>query len=336
MLLDMARKNRPLLPPLAFGNHRASVDVTPQAMQDRAERMTRWNTVQDRLGDSPEFEYRAAGATLGDLKLIATSSTPTIMRVDAPKTALIVPLAGSIKTRTDGKTLLYAAEAHALFSPAVWRDSEGGVKSSLIVEFNQERLNQTLGAMLGEADALPKPMDMLALISLRAGNVAFDRVFKSLCQQLDQFEGQDAALAGMGLADSFYRALAIMFNQELLLSSNASAAAGVHGVDRTCEYIRDHVSTGVTLTDLEAVSGLSARALQYGFLKRFNCTPMQWARQCKAHYAHSLLLAANETTTVASVAAQCGFSNFGKFSQFYKSMFNELPVETLKKALGKK
>lgn len=41
-----------------------------------------------------------------------------------------------------------------------------------------------------------------------------------------------------------------------------------------------------------------------------------------------------ETTTVASVAAQCGFANFSKFSVFYAStIFGERPSETLKNAL---
>jgi transcriptional regulator GlxA family with amidase domain len=186
--------------------------------------------------------------------------------------------------------------------------------------------------MLGKpARASGKPFETPYLMPLKAGTVEFDRVFLTLCRLIDQFDGQPDALVAMGVSDSFYRAMALLLNQEQLLSTTEERVGG--GLDKVCNYIRDHVAESIALTDLETISGLSARALQYAFMKRFNCTPMQWVRQIKAEYARELLRHPNEFITVAAVAVQCGFANFSKFSQFYQSIFHEKPSETLKNAL---
>lgn len=329
------KRHQSVLPPLAFGSRRAMVDRTPQEMQDRVEKLTRWVTRQDAAAHDQPFEYRAVAASLAHLKLIAASSTPTTMVVDAQEHSLVLPLNGQFKTRIENRSFDYGAGQAAMLQPPGYRDSEGGVKSALIVSFEEAQLNKTMKAMLGNRwENSSSRLDIPALFNLRAGSVDFERVFRSLCLQVDQFEGEPAALHAMGVSDSFYRAMAILLNQELLISRSEPETQ--KGLDHVCDYIIGHIAESITLTDLESMSGLSARALQYAFLKRFNCTPMQWVRQRKAEHARTLLLQGGESITVASVAAQCGFANFSKFSLFYQSIFQEKPSETLKRALSKK
>lgn len=319
------------LPPLAFGEKRATIDRTPQAMQDRVAAMTNWVTRQDALKSDDPFEYRAVTASLEGLKLIAAASTPTTMKVDDPGSSVVIPLYGNLHTRLDCRNYTYGARQHACFNPKGYRDSEGGTKSCLIIGFEESRLHQTIAAMTGtETEFIKTNLDAASLLNLRAGSVEFDRVFSGLCQMVDRFEGQDMAMKSFGLADSFYRGLAMLFHQERFLKPEADRPGAKF--DPVCRYIEDHLGEVITLTDLEVISGLSARALQYAFLKRFNLTPMQYVRQRKAHFARELLSRPNETTTVASVAAQCGFANFSKFSALYGAIFGERPSETLKKA----
>lgn len=42
-------------------------------------------------------------------------------------------------------------------------------------------------------------------------------------------------------------------------------------------------------SDMERISGLSARALQYAFLQRYQCTPMQWVRDARLDRARIML-----------------------------------------------
>lgn len=328
------RKRQPLLPPLAFGANRSTIDLTPQAMQDRVERMTNWVTRQDSANPHEPFAYQAVATKLEDMTLIASSSTSTVMQVDARDLTLVIPLRGQFKTRIEQHHYEYAAGDAAMLNPKAFRDSEGGLKSSLIISFEEHRLQKTIAAIKGSADPATQSLANPLLLPLKAGNVEFDRVFLSLCQLIDKFEGQAAALAALGLDDSFYRAIALLLNQKQFLTSDEERSYG--NLDKLCDYIVGHIAERITLTDLESMSGLSARALQYAFLKQFNCTPMQWVRQRKAEYARSLLLQGGESTTVASVAVQCGFANFSKFSLFYQTIFQEKPSETIKRALSKK
>ncbi len=327
------RKRLKPLPALAFGGHRASVDLTPQAMQDRVQGMTNWVTRQDALAHDGDFEYQSSVAQLGDLKLIASASTPTTMQVDGPGASVVIPIHGHFTTRMGGTLFEYQAGEAAFLMPKGFRDSAGGVKSSLIIGFEESRLHQTIAAMSGggEATALTLSLEDPMLLKLRAGNVEFDRVFLGLCQMIDKFHGHDAALEAMGISDSFYRGLAILLNQQHFLKP-ATEQPGTR-LEKVCAYIEDHLSEPIILTDLERISNLSARALQYAFMKRYDCTPMQYVRRRKAHYARELLLHPTENTTIAAVALQCGFANFSKFSAFYASIFNERPSDTLKNAL---
>lgn len=331
----MPKKNRRPLPALALGASRAKVDLTPQAMQDRVENLTNWVTRQDALPHDAEFEYQADSVRLGSLQLFTVSSTPTTMKVDAPTASVVIPFSGQFRTRVGGASFDYAATETALLMPQGLRDTEAGVKSSLIIIFDEARLRKTIAAITGkDKDASKRSvlnLDNPQLFKLRTGNLEFDRVFLNWCQLVDKFHGQDAALEALGVSDSFYRGLAVLMNQQYFLQPEADQT--VDCVKRVCDYIEDHLHENITLTQLELVSTLSARALQYAFTKRLGCTPLSYLRSRKVHYARELLMHPTETTTVAAVALCCGYHHLGRFSAHYAAIFNEYPSETLKNAL---
>jgi transcriptional regulator GlxA family with amidase domain len=91
----------------------------------------------------------------------------------------------------------------------------------------------------------------------------------------------------------------------------------------------------LTLTRLEQVSGLSARALQYNFRLQFACTPMQWVSQQRVDMARIELQHPDLTTSVTSVATNFGFANLGNFSRVYADRIGELPSVTLRRGLSR-
>lgn len=104
------------------------------------------------------------------------------------------------------------------------------------------------------------------------------------------------------------------------------------GVDQVCEYIMSYYALPITLTDLELLAGISGRALQYAFLKRFACTPMQWLRQQRLNALHRCLSSPQPHDTVTSVALDCGLTNLSNLATLYKQAFGEYPSQTLEKA----
>jgi transcriptional regulator GlxA family with amidase domain len=139
----------------------------------------------------------------------------------------------------------------------------------------------------------------------------------------------------VGLDDLFYRTICAMMLRGRLFPETAKAPAtsGIMGsLEQTCQYIAAHLDNRISMTELEQISGLSTRSLQYAFQKRFGCTPITWIRNERLNAARDRLMAANEDTTVTNVALAFSFTNLGNFSKYYLDKFGEYPSQTLSTA----
>lgn len=137
----------------------------------------------------------------------------------------------------------------------------------------------------------------------------------------------------LALDDALYRHAALMLRPDLFFFDETSVATGKSTkwqLDDVCDYMRAHLDKPVTLTELESVSGLSARTLQYVFQKRFGCTPLQWLSNARLDLARRKLLNPDRQTNVTRVALDAGFINPGNFARKYFERFGELPSLTLR------
>jgi AraC-like DNA-binding protein len=100
------------------------------------------------------------------------------------------------------------------------------------------------------------------------------------------------------------------------------------------EFIRQYADEPLSLGDLAIVGGVSARSLQYTFLRYRGCSPMDFLRSTRFERVRHELLEANEDTTVTSVALRWGFSHLGRFAAEYRARFHESPSETLRRVQG--
>ena len=103
-------------------------------------------------------------------------------------------------------------------------------------------------------------------------------------------------------------------------------------VRRVEAYIEAHAREPLVLADLVAVAGVSARALQVGFLAAYGMSPMAYVQRRRLTCAHEDLLSAAPGTTVAEVARRLGFVAAGRFSLAYRRCFGESPSQTLARA----
>ncbi|AWM86245.1 AraC family transcriptional regulator [Microvirga sp. 17 mud 1-3] len=101
-------------------------------------------------------------------------------------------------------------------------------------------------------------------------------------------------------------------------------------VKRAEAYMEAHFFEPLSLADISAHAGVSARSLQAGFQNYRNMTPMAFLRSIRLQKARLSLAAADPTaSTVTEIALACGFSHMGEFSVAYRRAFNETPRETL-------
>ena len=75
---------------------------------------------------------------------------------------------------------------------------------------------------------------------------------------------------------------------------------------------------------------MSRRSLHRAFHEVFGIGPVTFLRHKRLCAIHSILRDSTPgTTTVTEIAIQQGFSELGRFSQYYRAMFGENPSQTL-------
>jgi AraC-like DNA-binding protein len=326
-----------LLPPLAFGNIRSKVHIDLDKMQQRVNSITNWTSEFDILDKEFSFRHRTATLLAGDLRLLAVSSTPTVMTIYDPDCTIAIPVAGSLDTWVNNKFFRFNVGEHAMFFPKGTRRVEAQIRSGLLVSVGEDRLNKTASTMLCGNELVDLDLDLNTprLLSLNVGKLDFTSIFKYISQQIDQVNGDELLLKNLGIDDNVYRALVMMLRPELFLETtlNEKSTATTDELDMVCEYIQANLNGPTSLTSLEKLSGLSAKTLQVAFLRKFACTPMEWVKEQRLALAYQLLSNATSTTKIGVVAAICGYSNFGDFSRYYAKRYQELPSQTLAKAL---
>lgn len=93
------------------------------------------------------------------------------------------------------------------------------------------------------------------------------------------------------------------------------------------DYIDANASSPIRMVELAALTRVSARALQSGFLAHRGCTPMTFLRERRLAHARALLRDAPHRT-VSDVAIACGFDHLGRFSAHYRALYGERPSAT--------
>ena len=87
-----------------------------------------------------------------------------------------------------------------------------------------------------------------------------------------------------------------------------------------------------TPSRIAAELGVSLRTLELGFRAVHDCSPSEFLRRVRISKARETLLAPNGRTSVTEVALANGFLHLARFSAYYRQMFGELPVHTLRRS----
>ncbi len=87
--------------------------------------------------------------------------------------------------------------------------------------------------------------------------------------------------------------------------------------------------------DLTDAAKVSERTLYRAFHDWYGISPVRYLRLQKLHSVRDALLAANpDTTTVTDVFVQHDIRHFGRFAGVYRTLFGELPSQTLSRLKG--
>ncbi len=113
------------------------------------------------------------------------------------------------------------------------------------------------------------------------------------------------------------------------LARDALAPAPRH-VKRAIDFMHEHVSSTISLSDIAIAANVSIRTLQQGFRQFRNTTPMAHLLELRLVAAHDELSDPRSTSTVSRVAAKWGFTHLGRFAAEYRKRFGHLPSQASK------
>lgn len=205
----------------------------------------------------------------------------------------------------------------------------GAGYTQLIQTLSPAILTRKLSAMIGE------PVDPPLQVTGRAADpdrvAAQLRLIRFLSDELDRTAG---AMPPIVLSE-IEQAIIVAFltshdhNYGKWLDGTPRAAAPWQ-VRRAVDYIREHWDRAISIEDLVADTGATARSLFYLFNKTHGLSPIAYANRLRLQHARARLSRPEAGTSVTTVCFDCGFSNPGHFAKKYFSAFGELPSETLK------
>lgn len=117
----------------------------------------------------------------------------------------------------------------------------------------------------------------------------------------------------------------------------APVPAGVGGrhLQRALDYIEAHAHESLTLSGIAAAACVSPRTLEAAFRRRYDQSPLVFARGVRLERVRAALRSAatdGRPASVTDIALQHGFVHMGRFSAYYKQRFGCAPSATLRQA----
>jgi AraC-like DNA-binding protein len=123
--------------------------------------------------------------------------------------------------------------------------------------------------------------------------------------------------------------LLLLPGQHHRLIDQSSTSIGSALVRRAEEFMEANVDRPIGMSDVASECACSRTMLYVAFKRERGWTPLQFLVRRRMERARRRLLAPFEGLTVTSVALDCGYGNFSRFSQMYRRLYGETPSKTL-------
>jgi transcriptional regulator GlxA family with amidase domain len=95
-------------------------------------------------------------------------------------------------------------------------------------------------------------------------------------------------------------------------------------------YLEDHGERPIQQDELRSVLGVGERRLRRLFAAVHGVSPARFLKHQRLRLARARLQG-GQHDRVTDVGMSCGFNDLGRFASQYRSLFNELPSETLRR-----
>jgi AraC-like DNA-binding protein len=267
------------------------------------------------------------------IALIDASPMHTIIEPQHNFYCLTVPLTKSLHIKDGNFRRGFSRDTAHLLCPD--RELDTLITENCLflgVTYMLDNLEEYAGKLLGSTDLLSAPKESSLSLTTPAG-VNLVSLLSHICGQLCRDNpAQIPDLITAELEDDLVTALLLAMNETQRGTDEATLVnASKCQLGLAEDYLLDNLTNPVTRTKLADVAGASIRSLSRAFVKRHGIGPMRFLRERRLEAARMELINARpENTKVSDIALRYGFSELGKFSLLYKSVYKEKPSDTLK------
>ena len=273
--------------------------------------------------------HRVGSVPIGPTLLLSQAGTAAEFVVDhTPNLHLLACFGGRLDLQAAGKPLALLPTGAALL-PSGERSSHG---SHSLAAFTLEpaAVAAAAAAMAGPRRPRTQALDGFAPLPLAHRE---SLVLHCLLRTIDAGLALGAqALEALALDDALHRTAAAVLRPDLLEDDPGDLdhwlePSGRSTFDDLLDFIQAKLDQPLRLSDLEARSHYSRRALQYAFRERLNTTPKQWIREQRLKTALAQFQVDGKRPSVQKVALACGYLNTSHFSRDFKTRFGLCPSE---------
>jgi AraC-like DNA-binding protein len=197
----------------------------------------------------------------------------------------------------------------------------------ILVRFNDQLVSATASAIVSQRSG-PLRFSMLP-VAVRDHPMLLG-VIQNVCDDIDSGH---PALSQPDIAKQMAVAIFSLLIHSLPNDGFLSPAPSVpYYVKRAEQFMMQMAGHDITLSDLVAAAGVSARSLSLSFRRFRNVSPMNRLKELRLDLAKARLSNGDDGCTVASVAEDCGLHHLSRVAKDYRARFGELPSQTLERA----
>lgn len=326
--------------PLVVLNDRALVLRDETALAERIHAATPLRGLV-RMGERQGFFHRNAVLRLGGLTLSSSVHAPMVLEAEETECAMVaLAYAGSARVAIRHQCFDLLPQQGLLYLPGAAFEAQTGFLQEVLIHLDPARLALTAAAITGGAHG-PRPFRR----RLRQPRLVLPRnalehdLLTTLRRALTTLDAPDLESAGgfaaLGIEDLLLRLLALLLFPELLSAQPSGSSPPApqpreQAFTDLLEWMRAHLHSPITLTQMELRSAYSRRSLQILFQERFGCSPMQWLKAQRLEAARQALLHPDADDTVATIARRHGFADLSGFAMGFRRRYGVLPSGVLR------
>lgn len=246
---------------------------------------------------------------------------------------LQIPLAGSARVRSGSQEVDVDVDSGTFLSPSQpVRMRWSGDCRKLLVQIERAAIERLAEATLGQP--IRRTLDFDAALDFaRPAHATLRRLVMLLCDDVEHGGGLGEGLVGGRFGELLLTGLIDhqRHNYSDAIERQKLSIAPAH-VRKAERFMREHVAEPIGLAEVAQAAGVSIRALQDGFRRFRDMTPLESLRAIRMEAARAELLAGANGETVTSVALKWGFTHLSRFAESYRRRFNETPSQTLRRS----